>query len=252
VFDGRVKLPTGSRINPQQAQLRKDVMSVFPGVDEATFTARNTYAKNYGTDQPSQPGGQTVGLGHSLDILDQFGKNYVKQNNWGPALGLGTTMNSIKNAQTFGGDAAATANAGGDLAYRLSTETGRLYSGNQGGGVHEREATMKRFGGDTQNLTPTQQAGLLREQRDVLTSRQEELERQRDNLFGNDENAAKRYSFRDAKTMKSLDGINETIAKLDPNGPEAMEIAHKKGGSAAPTAAAPTNNGQRPPLASFF
>lgn len=245
---GAVKLPTASRLNPLNAQIRNAVFKYFPDTDENTFNSRNQFSKNFGTDQPSQPGGQSVGLGHSLDILDQLGQNYVKQNNYGPMLGIGTTLNSIKNNKSYGGENSATANTGGDLAYKLATETGRLYSGNQGGGVHERDATLQRFGGDAQTLTPVMQAGILREQRNVLTSRQEELEAQRDKIFGSDPAAAKRYSFRTERTQKSLDNINATLAKLDPNGPEARMMAAQNAGqkSAAPA------DGNRPPLASFF
>jgi hypothetical protein len=245
INSGGVKLPTSSYRNPQNMMIRNAVFKFFPGTSEDQFSARNAYAKNYGTDQPSQPGGQSVGLGHSLDIADQLGRNMLQQNNFSGLIGAGTTLNSIKNAQMWGGTNSATANAGGDLAYKLATETGRLYSGNQGGGVKEREDTMRRFGGDTQNLTPVQQAGLLREQRDVLTSRQEQLEGQRDKLFNDDPDAAKRFSFRDAKTQKAIDGINDTLSKLDPTGPEARALSLQN-------RAAPSVGGNRPPLASFF
>jgi hypothetical protein len=236
VFDGRIKLPGGSRMTAPQALLRRDVMSVYPGVDESTFTGRNTWTKNFATDQPSQPGGQAVGLGHSREILADLAENMLAQGNYGGGFGVGHAINSIKNMSAEDSPLTRT---GADLTDKLVTETGRLYSGNQGGGVHERERTAERFGGDAQSLTPKEQAALLREQRTLIDQRQGQVEDQRDLLFGK-EDGAKRFDLTGDRGRAANARLEAVLAKLDPTGAEARRLG---GAGAAP---APSGGGGTP------
>lgn len=183
VNEGRIPYPNASRLNPQQTALKNAVSQYFPGVDATTFKGREAYMKNLGTAQPSQPGGQYVGLGHSLDMLRQLSEKYVGLGNSDYGYGIGHALNQdgtgMFGDKLMSNDRGAKVNSLNENADRLATEIGRLFSGNQGGGVHEREQTRERV---SANKTPTEAGETLKSIRDMILSRRDELLSQADAL----------------------------------------------------------------------
>jgi hypothetical protein len=183
VNEGRIPYPNASRLNPQQTALKNAVSQYFPNVDSTVFKGREAYMKNLGTAQPSQPGGQYVGLGHSLDMLRQLSEKYVGLGNTDMGFGIGHALNQdgtgMFGDKLMSNERGAKVNALNENADRLATEIGRLFSGNQGGGVHEREQTRERV---SANKTPTEAGETIKSIRDMILSRRDELLSQADAL----------------------------------------------------------------------
>jgi hypothetical protein len=183
VKDGLIPYPNASRLNPQQQMLKNAVSHYFPGVDATIFKGRETFMKNLATAQPSQPGGQFVGLGHSLDMARQLSEKALGLDNSDIGFGIGHTLNPTKDSflgeRRMSNDRSARVVALDENVDRMASEIGRLFSGNQGGGVAEREQTRSRFSGSN---TPTEFAEGLKSVRDMILSRKDELLSQADAL----------------------------------------------------------------------
>ena len=233
VNEGRIPYPNASRLNPQQQRLKNAVSNYFPDVDATTFSGRQAFMKNLGTDQPSQPGGQFVSLGHVLDMANQVAKQYQGLHNSDIGYGIGEAMNptrdSFLGSYRMSNERASKLDALNSTTHQLANEMGRLFSGNQGGGVHEREEVRGRFGGEK---TPTAAATNLAAVRDMILSR-------RDNLL----DQARVLGIPPAR-IPGMDKVEQTIGELNDN------IDALKG--LKPAAGAPAAGGKRPSLTDIF
>lgn len=210
VLDGRVPYPTGSRLNAKQQQLKELVTQIDPTFDASTSKTRGKFNLEFGSTSPSTVGGQKILMGTALGHLSEVAESAAGLGNSdGAGSGLafvGHGINSVKNMTT---DNAAKANALDDKVAKFSGEVGKLYSGSQGGGVHEREETRHRMGSQ---LTSAELAAGLEASRDLILSKQKALEDQATTIFG-PEKAAK-YDFIGEDGRKALQKIEESIAKL--------------------------------------
>lgn len=225
VLDGRAPYPTGSRLNSKQQQLKELVTQVDPTFDASASRTRAKFNMEFGSTSPSTVGGQKILMGTALGHLGEVADSATKLHNsnglgWAPA---GHLYNSIANTGT---DNAALANALNDKVAKFSGEAGKLYSGSQGGGVHEREDTRARMGA---HLTSAELASGLEASRDLILSKQKALEDQATSIFG-PEKAAK-YDFVGPDGRKALDKIEQSIVKLR-GGKVAPEKAPESQGSA--------------------
>jgi hypothetical protein len=220
VLDGRAPYPTGSRLNPKQQNLKELVTQIDPTFDATTSKTRAKFNMEFGSTSPSTVGGQKILMGTALGHLGEVADSAAGLNNsdGGGLAMFGHGANAIKNMTT---ENAAKANALEDKVAKFSGEVGKLYSGSQGGGVHEREDTRHRMGS---TLTSAELASGLEASRDLILSKQKALEDQAVTIFGPDK--AAKYDFIGPDGRKSLDKIENAIVKL-------------RGGN-APSAATPT------------
>ncbi|SHN66514.1 hypothetical protein [Bradyrhizobium erythrophlei] len=183
------------------------------GFTTGTYTSRNKFNTELGSQSPSTVGGQKVLMGTALGHLGEAAEAAADLNN-SNGLGsadLGHTANAIGNRTTAN---AAKVNALNDRVAKFSGEIGKLYSGSSGGGVHEREESRGRLGS---NLTSAELAAGLESNRDLILSKQQALQQQATDLFGPE--GAKRYDFIGPEGRKSLEKIETAIAKLKGNAP---------------------------------
>lgn len=221
VLDGRVPYPTGSRLNPKQQNLKEAVTQIDPTFDATTSRTRAKFNMEFGSTSPSTVGGQKILMGTALGHLGEVADSAAGLHNsdGGGIAMFGHGANAIKNMTT---ENAAKANALEDKVAKFSGEVGKLYSGSQGGGVHEREDTRHRMGS---TLTSAELASGLEASRDLILSKQKALEDQAVTIFGPDK--AAKYDFIGPDGRKSLDKIENAIVKL------------RGGNGAAPSAATP-------------
>lgn len=150
------------------------------GFDQARYNERNKFHTELGSTSPSTAGGQITliptALGHLADVAEHMAK-LQNVNGLGIAK-VGHAVNAVAN-QTTGN--AATANALNDAVAKFSGEVGKIYSGSQGGGVHEREETRARLG---PNLTAAEQIEALKTSRDLLQSKIDAVQARADAVLG--------------------------------------------------------------------
>ena len=187
------------------------------GFSNGTYTARNKFNTEFGSQSPSTVGGQKVLMGTALGHLGEAADSAVALNN---TNGLGSAdaghlANAIKNRTT---ENAAIANGHEDRVAKFSGEVGKLYSGSSGGGVHEREESRGRLGS---NLTSAELASGLESNRDLILSKQQALQQQANDVFGPE--GAKRFDFIGPEGRKSLEKIETAIGKLRGTTPASSE-----------------------------
>lgn len=208
VIDGRVPLPTGARVNPQQQRVREAVLQIDPTFDSNVSRTRQKFQMEYGSTAPNSVGGQKILMGTALGHLGELAESSVKMGN-GSGMGLaplGHFSNRIGNLTTAN---SANAVALEDKAAKFSGEVGKLYSGSQGGGVHEREETRSRF---SPNNTPEEMAAALEASRDLILSKQRALEAQAESIYGPE--GAQKFDFVGPEGRDALNKIEEAIVRL--------------------------------------
>lgn len=176
-------------------------------VSDSLYSERRKYRTELGSNYAGSAGGQAKafiqGIEHAstlADTLDQLG-------NWNgfgiPFLAKGA--NIIREGVST--EQASIANKAQSIAQTLAGEVGKLFSGSQGGGVREREETIKRF--STVKSTPELAAALeatLEVMRGGLTA----LEGRRDQILGPNSGV----NIIDDRTRKQMAHIEEVVAKL--------------------------------------
>lgn len=189
------------------------------GFSNGTYTARNKFNTELGSQSASTVGGQKVLMGTALGHLGEAADSAVALNNTN-GLGsadIGHIANATKNRTT---ENSAIANGHNDRVAKFSGEVGKLYSGSSGGGVHEREESRGRLGS---NLTSAELASGLESNRDLILSKQQALEQHAVDLFGPE--GAKKYDFIGPEGRKSLEKIETAIAKLRGTAPAQVSPA---------------------------
>jgi hypothetical protein len=178
------------------------------GFTTGTYTSRNKFNTELGSQSASTVGGQKVLMGTALGHLGEAAEAAADLGNVN-GLGsadVGHAANFVANRTTAN---AAKANSLNDKVAKFSGEVGKLYSGSSGGGVHEREESRGRLGA---NLTSAELAAGLESNRDLILSKQQALEQHAVDLFGPE--GAKRFDFIGPEGRKSLQKIEKAIATL--------------------------------------
>lgn len=207
VASGQIPYPSQKFIYTKEGQqLVEDLAQYEPGIDATKFRQRQTYRNQLASGSPASVGGQRNLMGTSLGHLAELADSAVALGNYDTGLTYPSyAVNAVRGATT---EQSAKARNLQEKAARFSGEIGRLYSGAQGGGVHEREETRSRFG---PNLSPQELAGALQASRDLIHSKLYQLEQQRDEMLGAQANSVE-FLGKDQKA--SLAKIDEAIAKL--------------------------------------
>lgn len=203
------------------------------GFSTGTFTSRNKFNTEFGSQSPSAAGGQKVLMGTALGHLGEAADAAADlgNNNGMGSADLGHITNAIGNRTTAN---AAKANALNDKVAKFSGEIGKLYSGSSGGGVHEREESRARLGS---NLTSAELAAGLESNRDLILSKQQALQQQATDLFGPE--GAKRFDFIGPEGRKSLEKIETALTKL-----RGLTPAGATSGAQVPATAPPPSTGK--------
>lgn len=146
--------PAIDRTIKMVAQKYGDDMGI-PANDQ-DYVARKNFKASLG-DIKGGVGMAVKGFQQGTSHLAAAADKMVKLGNINAGLtDVGNVINNIKNRTAKQGGIAAALDTD---AQALAGEVGKLYSGSNGGGVHEREATKKLFGNP--NGTAEQQAGVL-------------------------------------------------------------------------------------------
>ncbi len=205
------------------------------GFSNGTYTARNKFNTELGSQSASTVGGQKVLMGTALGHLGEAAEAAAGLNN-SDGMGsadAGHAYNAVTNRTTAN---AAKANALSDKVAKFSGEVGKLYSGSSGGGVHEREESRGRLGS---NLTSAELAAGLESNRDLILSKQQALEQHAVDLFGPE--GAKKFDFIGPEGRKSLEKIETAIAKLRGTAPTSS-VAPAQAAPVTPTATGPNGH----------
>jgi hypothetical protein len=146
-------------------------------------------------------------MGTSLGHLGELAEAAADLGNYNtPIAAVGQGINFAKNLTT---EQSAKANKLNETVDRFAGEVGKLYSGAQGGGVHERDSTRSRFGS---YKTSAELAAALEASRDLIKSKLDALEQQQDEIYGKDSKS--RIDFLGEKGRKALERIDQAITKL--------------------------------------
>jgi spore germination cell wall hydrolase CwlJ-like protein len=209
MIEGRMPPPSTTAMrSPATMQLIDAANAIDPNFDATTWKTRSTFNQQFGSQLPSSIGGQKVLMGTALGHLGEVAQSAADLGN-SDGLGiakLGYAANYIKNQTT---EQAAKVNALNDKVAKFSGEVGKLYSGSQGGGIHEREDTRNRLAG---NMTSAELASGLEAARDLIASKQKALEDQAATIFGPE--GAKKFDFVGPEGRDALKKIDDSIMKL--------------------------------------
>lgn len=224
MVEGRMPPPSTTAMrSPATMQLIDAANAIDPSFDATTWKARSTFNTQFGSQAPSSIGGQKVLMGTALGHLGEVAESAAKLGNT-DGLGIakaGHFANYVKN-QTTG--QAAIANALEDKVAKFSGEVGKLYSGSQGGGVHEREDTRNRLGS---SLTSAELAAGLESSRDLILSKQKALEDQASTIFGPE--GAKKFDFIGPEGRDAIKKIDAAIMKMRGQNPDAASPTSVQG-----------------------
>lgn len=216
MIEGRMPPPSTTAMrSPATMQLIDAANAIDPNFDATTWKSRSTFNQQFGSQTPSSIGGQKVLMGTALGHLGEVAESAAKLGNT-DGLGIakaGHFANYFKNQTT---SQAAIANALEDKVAKFSGEVGKLYSGSQGGGVHEREDTRNRLGS---NLTSAELASGLEASRDLILSKQKALEDQAATIFGPE--GAKKFDFIGPEGRDAIKKIDESIMRMRGQNPSA-------------------------------
>jgi hypothetical protein len=231
MIDGRMPPPSTTAMrSPATMQLIDAANAIDPSFDATTWKARSTFNTQFGSQAPSSIGGQKVLMSTALGHLAEVAHSAAQlDNSDGSFTGLapvGHFLNAAKNKTTAN---AAIANALEDKVAKFSGEVGKLYSGSQGGGVHEREDTRNRLGS---GLTSAELAAGLEASRDLILSKQKALEDQTSQIFGPER--AKKFDFVGPEGRDAINKIEKAIMKLRGQNPDTAQPGAASSAQQAP------------------
>lgn len=219
-------IPTG---NPRQkgiANIAKTIAQKYGQdtgieVNDRTYAAKRQFQVDLSRTNPASAGGQRVAMQTGIEHLESLAKRIEDLGNK-DVLGiapLGRLVNSARGLQT---EQAGKVNAVQQASQLFSAEIMKMYSGSQGGGVHERDDMRARFDAAK---TPQELGQAIDTGLDLIAGRRHALENTRDSLGSK------------AEILNKAD--DERIARI-------REIASrlKAGGGPAPKAVTvPDNSG---------
>ncbi len=162
-------------------------------------------------------------MGTSLGHLGELAEAATALNN-SNGFGIAPLGKLLNAGSQIGTEQAAKANKLNETVARFSGEVGKLYSGSSGGGVHERDETRARFGA---SMTSKELAAALEASRDLISSKLQALENQRDEVYG--PNSSNKIDFLGKSGRAALEKINHSIEQLK-SGQSAPESKPAGGG----------------------
>ncbi len=215
IAEGRQPYPSGFLLKTPFGQWLTTMVGQYePGLDATLVNRRHTFNQQLGSATPSSVGGQKSLMGTSLGHLSEVADAATALGNSSGPLSasipgssyLAHGINSVENTST---NQAAKVKALEDAVQKFSGEVGKLYSGNSGGGIAEREETRSRFSG---NLTPQEMAASLEMSKALIQSKLAALQNQQDEIFG--QKSKGRIDFLGDSGRAALAKIDAAIAKL--------------------------------------
>lgn len=215
IAEGRQPYPSGFLLKTPFGQwLTTAVGQYEPGLDATLIGQRATFNRQMGSSSPSSVGGQKTLMGTALGHLSELADAASSLGNSSGLLptsvpGSSYLAHGINKFENTSVEQSAKVNALNDAVQKFAGEVGKLYSGNAGGGVGEREETRSRFSG---NLTPQEMAASLEMSKALIQSKLQALENQQDQIFGKNNKA--RVDFLGENGRAALAKIDATIAKL--------------------------------------
>lgn len=210
VIEARAPYPTGSRLNPQQQQLKEDVTQIDPNFSAAKWQERSNFTKSMGGTAPNTYGGQVRSAGtvaKHLGDADEAISTLTKG-----ALGAGDTLpilNGIKGAIR---------NQTGDREYQdalghyetarkgLSDEVETLLAGGHGA-EGSKLYWLDRL--DVNKHSPTEVRGALDEFRSLMNGRLSNVAQEKDRVFGNEPGHTDTLSLFGPKEREIMDKVQK-------------------------------------------
>lgn len=192
-------------------------------VSDATYQTKRKYRMELGGTSPGSAGGQVKAFEQGTEHAVKLGESLLKLDN-SKGLGIPVVADSVNYLrQAFSTNQSAVADKVSSIGQTLAGEVGKLFSGSQGGGVHERQLTRQRF---SSVKSPEQLAAALEATMEMMHGGVTALEAQKDRNLGPN-NGVELIS---AETKKNIAKIEEMIAAL-------------KGQMPKPTQQAPASSG---------
>jgi hypothetical protein len=205
---------------------------IDPELTDNVSQARTAYMKDVGNTK-NGVGLQIKSFDQGAEHLHKMAKEIEKYapSDGGPlgSADLAHAINSVK--QRFGassGLARTIATEGGATA----GEVGKLFSGPNGGGVHERETTAGRF--STGNSSATELAGALEGTADLMEGGISSIEKNRDRVMGEYGSKLPQVQFRNPDTQAKIDEVRAIARRL--RGDEPAQANPASAAGAAPAA----------------
>jgi hypothetical protein len=231
---GQEALPAGrALVNPQLKQAMDLARQIDPNLTDNTSQARTAYMKSAG-DTKNGVGFQIKGFDQGAEHLNKMAKE-IEQ--YKPSDGMGSAdlahlMNSVK--QRFG-DESGLAREISTLGGATAGEIGKLFSGQSGGGVHERETTAGRFA--TGNSSATELAGALDGTANLMEGGISSIEKDRDRVMGEHGKNLPQLQFRNPDTQAKIDEVRAIARRLRGEEPAAPSSQASSATSNVPPAA---------------
>lgn len=222
---------TGRQLPQQRIKMiaQKYGTDIGMPADDTAIGQRKVFANSL-ADTKNGIGGQVKGFQQGLEHMAKLSERLVKLNNanlWLEPLSKG--YNAVKNLTT---ENKGLANGVEADSTALAGEIGKLFSGNAGGGVHERREAAERLG----NVMSSSEAaaGAVEATMELMHGGLRPLERRRDELFPNG-NAPRGSEFVSKREHDLIATINKNLEILRGKA-KAGEAAAPHGNAAAPRA----------------
>jgi hypothetical protein len=222
-------LPTG---NPRQKAIATYAKTVAQRygqdmgipVSDALFSEKRKYRTELGSTSANSAGGMVKAFNQGIEHAASLATKLEQLANRDP-LGIPKVAQGVNYLrEAFSTKQTGMANDAKALGQTLAGEVGKLFSGQAGGGVHERELTRNRF--NTIN-SPAELAGALEGTIETMEGGLKALEQRREQILG--PNSGVEFVTRD--TQEKIVRIKDVIKRL-------------KGETSAPPAAATPASGK--------
>lgn len=214
VLEGRIPFPTGSRLNPQQQEIKELVTRADPTFSAATWLARSNFEKNMASTVPNSFGGQvrsagTVAkhLGDAHDAISTLEKG---------ALGASDTLPALNGVKGF------LRAQGGDKEYQnavghyntaikgLADETENLLAnghGAEGSKLYWKDRL------DLSKHSPTEVRGALDEFKSLMMGRVSNVAQEKDRVYGKEAGTTDPLSLFGPKEREIMKKIGDDTYK---------------------------------------
>jgi hypothetical protein len=206
---------------PQGRNLQKYmpvIQRALQGFQPETYQSRVAFAREMGSGKAGY-GLQVKGFQQGLEHMTKLADRMAAQGNWN-GLGFPDVAHFANGVREhLSNDQSAASGAVENDAQTLAGEVGKLFSGQAGGGVHERELTRGRFG---TRLSGPEGAAALESTLELMNGGLTSIESARDRAYNG--NAPAQYNFLGPQQQQQIEHIRQVIQQL-------------KTGQAAPAAA---------------
>lgn len=203
--------PTGRQQSAQMIKMvaQKYGMDTGMPADDTAISQRKQWANSLG-DVKNGVGLQGKGFQQGLEHAKSLSDSLVKLGNTN-GFGFEPAANWLNSAKNLTTGQTNIKNEIQAKSQALAGEVGKLYSGQTGGGVHERAATQQNLGKTDQS--PVAAAGGLEATIELMEGGLRSLEQRRDSLFPNGD-APRGSNFRGPEQEKAIEYIKHNLAIL--------------------------------------